>query len=134
MRLPRHIVVAAALAFLAAAANGQTAMLDPTVPLTEAADGQTVALRIGEAITVQLPENATTGYRWALDTADAKLVAVREVTQAYPSGVLGSGGVATWQATALAPGTTPVTLKLWRHWEGDRSIMRRFTLHLTIAP
>ena len=35
--------------------------------LTDADNERTVDLRVGESVRLTLPENATTGYRWAID-------------------------------------------------------------------
>ena len=37
--------------------------------IDEASDGQQVALETGEVLQVDLNENPTTGFRWAVDSA-----------------------------------------------------------------
>ena len=46
--------------------------------LTSADNGRTVDLRVGDQVTLRLPENPSTGYRWAVDAADASLVEIQE--------------------------------------------------------
>jgi inhibitor of cysteine peptidase len=128
-----HRLIAACLVMgWAAAVYGQVQMTDARITLTEADNDRSVALKVGQAIAVTLPENASTGYRWAVDGADAALLTVRDPEASYPSGALGSGGHVTWTFVTKAPGATTVTLKRWRHWEGDASVVQRFGFHLSI--
>jgi inhibitor of cysteine peptidase len=102
------------------------------VTLTELDDGRTVEARVGDTIELRLPENASTGYRWAFDGVDEHVVRASEGEVIGKPAKVGSGGDVRWRITALAPATTEVRLKLWRRWEGDRSIQKRFALRLTI--
>jgi len=94
--------------------------------LTEADNGRTVELLEGEAVSVTLPENATSGYRWAIDRVDPGIVEADEAKARYPSGAVGSGGETTFFFKSTAPGSGEVRLKYWRHFEGDASIIKRF--------
>jgi inhibitor of cysteine peptidase len=102
--------------------------------LTEVDDGRVVELRVGETVSVTLPENATTGYRWAIDRLDPGLVEVNEAKPRYPSGPVGSGGAVTFSFASTEPGSGEVSLKHWRHFEGDRSITKRFHFHIKAKP
>jgi inhibitor of cysteine peptidase len=114
-------------------ALGQAPMSGPSVTLHEADNGKAVTLHVGEAIAVTLPENASTGYVWAVDSIDPALVALRGSQASYPTGAIGAGGQVTWTFVATAPGMTMVALKRWRQWEGDASVVQRFEFRLTIA-
>ena len=96
-------------------------------------NGQTLAIKVGDSVELRLPENASTGYRWAVDVLDEAHVMVCE-TGFRGRDSAGSGGDAYWQLRATAPGDTAIGLKRWRPFEGDRSIVERFaiTLHITI--
>lgn len=98
--------------------------------LTEADNGRTVDVRVGEAISVTLPENATSGYRWAVDNLESGLVEANEAKPNYPSGPVGSGGAVTFAFKSTRPGSGQVTLKHWRPFEGDASITERFRLRV----
>jgi inhibitor of cysteine peptidase len=98
--------------------------------LTEADNGRTVDLRVGETVSVTLPENATTGYRWAIDRLDPGIVEANEAKPHYPSGAVGSGGVVTFAFKSTGPGSGEVSLKHWRHFEGDASITKRFRIRM----
>src|SRR5438552_19061898 len=86
--------------------------------LTEADNGHTVDLRVGETVSVTLPENATSGYRWAIDRLDPGIVEANEAKPHYPSGQVGSGGVVTFAFKSTRTGSGEVSLKHWRHFEG----------------
>jgi inhibitor of cysteine peptidase len=102
--------------------------------LTEADNGRTVDLRVGEGVRVTLPENATTGYRWAIDRLDRD--AVEEAgSDAHPSrDAIGSAGNVTFDFTAKKAGSSEIALKYWRHFEGDGSIVKRFRFRLDAKP
>jgi len=101
-------------------------MNDQSVLLTEAGDGRIVSLHISQAVTVNLRENATTGYRWTVERIDPSFVDMCEPTPLHNSAKVGSAGKVEWIFVAKAPGTATVALKLWRHWDGDKSIVRWF--------
>lgn len=101
--------------------------------LGERNDGQHVPAHVGDVLTLQLPENATTGYRWAPDTYDAKALAIVEETADYPSAAVGSGGEAVFRFRVVRAGSSALVLKYWRHWEGATSIQRRFTVTVDAA-
>jgi inhibitor of cysteine peptidase len=104
------------------------------IVLTEQNQGQAVDVRVGQPVVLSLPENATTGYRWAIDHLDSSLVQASETAARYPSTAAGSGGRVEWEFVAKAPGNTEIALKQWRPWEGDRSVVERFRVQLRIAP
>jgi inhibitor of cysteine peptidase len=104
------------------------------VAVTPEDNGRVVAVKVGDTISVRLPENPTTGYSWALDSIDAqRLEAGAPAYQGEGAG-LGTGGVKTWKLVARAPGRTRLGLKRWRHWEGDTSIVERFSVTIDIKP
>lgn len=102
--------------------------------LTEADNGKTIELPVGDEVVLLLPENAATGYRWAVDAPDGNLVEVKEGEYLATSDAVGSGGEARWIVRAKAAGATQVKLKRWRHWEGERSVVERFEFTLRIVP
>jgi len=124
----RHLAACLVIGW-AATVHGQVPMT-----LTEADNGKTVTVRVGETVAVTLQENASTGYRWAIDGAGPALVTVHGPDASYPSGAVGSGGLVRWAFEAKAPGATNVALKRWRPWEGDASVVQRFGFPLSIVP
>lgn len=104
------------------------------VALTREDNGRVVVVKAGDAVSVQLAENPTTGYSWAIDSIDARLVEADAPTYHGAGAGLGSGGAKTWRLTARASGKTRVEMKRWRHWEGDASVVERFAITLDIKP
>lgn len=102
--------------------------------MTPRQNGRVIVARVGDSIVLQLPENPTTGYAWALDSIDSTLLEAGAPAYHGAGAGLGTGGEKTWTLTARAPGRTRVALKRWRHWEGDTSIVERFAVTLDIRP
>jgi inhibitor of cysteine peptidase len=94
--------------------------------LGEADDGHTVVVHVGDMLDVHLPENASTGYRWETDSFDPKLVEFVNKSADTPPGPPGTPGMAVFQFRVIAAGSSAVSLKYWRQWEGDKSIVKRF--------
>jgi inhibitor of cysteine peptidase len=109
-------------------------MTKPATTLTDADNGRSLDAHVGDTLLLRLPENATTGYRWSFDGLDTTIASARDGDYARSSGAVGSGGEVTWTLTAIAPGTTKLRLKLWREWEGDSSIKKRFEVTLSVEP
>jgi inhibitor of cysteine peptidase len=104
-----------------------------TITLTRADNGNAVALRVGDRLVLRLEENPTTGYRWALETHDENVVSLQH--QEYvtsPHAAVGGGGHRSWMFIAQKVGTDTLHLKLWRAWEGETSVTRRFTVTLHV--
>jgi inhibitor of cysteine peptidase len=103
--------------------------------LTPAENGTTVTLRPGERVVIRLPEQPTTGFRWAVDHSDEALVALVETTYVRAAGPeAGGGGEHIWTFEAHHPGTVQLWLKLWRAWEGDTSVQERFAVRIQVLP
>lgn len=102
------------------------------MPLTEANDSSSVTLHKGDVLAIHLHENASTGYRWSVDAFDRSMISAKE--DGYDGNVqsVGSGGTVKWAVEAIGPGTTEFKLKLSRQWEGDRSVLKRFTITITV--
>lgn len=117
----------------------------PTIPagvrdkgqlvLTRADHHRTAEVRVGERIAVRLAENPTTGFSWAIDETDRRLLTLDASDYAAPDlGFIGAKGQRTFQFIARQPGEMTLQLKYWRVWEGDGSVTERFTMTLRIIP
>ena len=102
--------------------------------LTEADNDRTVDLRVGGTVRLSLPENATTGYRWAVDRLDAGVIEAVGSEPHYTASAPGSGGNVEFTFKAAKAGTGEVALKYWRHFEGDASITKRFRFRVHAQP
>ena len=104
-----------------------------TITLTRADDGGVVALRVGDRLVLRLDENPTTGYRWAMEAHDEEVVSLQhQEYRPFPHAAVGGGGQRSWTFIAHKAGTDTLQLKLWRAWEGESSITRRFTVTLHV--
>ena len=104
----------------------------PTVTITETLDGQTVAAAPGDRITVRLPENPTTGFRWHCPAAPQCLTPESDSFEPVRGAQVGGGGTRVLSYRALRAGTDLLCLVLWRAWEGESSIARRFEVTIAI--
>jgi len=88
-----------------------------------------VEVSVGQTVSVGLPENASTGYRWAVDRVDASVLALeRAQFTAGARPAMGTPGLRTFRFNVLAPGDTELVLKRWREWEGENSVVERFAV------
>lgn len=103
------------------------------VDVSTADNGARVEVRAGDAIVLRLPDNPTTGYRWQLLPVDGDILVLDD--EGYlPSGAgVGSGGTATWRLRAVREGTTVVAATRWRPWEGEASVIDRYSISVQVA-
>lgn len=103
--------------------------------LTRTDHNRSAEVRVGEHIAVQLPENPSTGFSWAIDETNRRLLTLDGSDYVAPdSGFIGAKGRRTFRFTARRPGEMTLQLKYWRVWEGDSSVKERFTVTLRIVP
>jgi predicted secreted protein len=114
-----------------------------TLTLTAADTGRTVVLRRGESLRVVLSANAGTGYSWDPERIVGNLIEPLgvEVRQApampRPGGPVappvGGPQQITFLFRAVAVGQGSLSLKFWRPWEGETSIIERFRVPLVVV-
>lgn len=100
--------------------------------ITEQQDGTTVHVASRDLIEITLLENASTGFRWAVDQFDKQILALVDSEANYKPNSVGASGEVSFLFKAQAPGASTIELKNWRHWEGDSSITRRFHLQVEV--
>ena len=100
--------------------------------LTEADNGRTVELRAGDTLRISLPENAATGYGWAVDRVDGEVIKAAGSQPHYSGDAVGSGGLMTFTFEATKAGSGEIVLKNWRAFEGDASVQKRFRLRVEV--
>ncbi|QVM90418.1 protease inhibitor I42 family protein [Pseudomonas entomophila] len=76
-------------------------------------------LQVGQGMTLTLPGNPTTGYRWLVQNPASGILRslgpeVYNASEA--SGVVGSGGLSTWRFQAKAPGEAHLILVYQQPW------------------
>lgn len=99
----------------------------------ETDNNRTVEISEGETLRISLIENATTGYRWGVESYTRALLDPEEPVTQYAKKAIGSGGEVTFAFKAKARGTAEIALRHWRDWEGEASIIGQFRLHVKIT-
>lgn len=102
--------------------------------ISKAQSGSSIHVKVGDSVVVRLPENPTTGFRWSVDAAGEPVLmpAGDDYILGQDAGV-GGGGERVFCFTAKSPGNATLRLKNWRHWEGEASVMDRFTLAVEVS-
>ncbi|HEY7294136.1 MAG TPA: protease inhibitor I42 family protein [Dehalococcoidia bacterium] len=97
-------------------ANGCDSPTDPSVP---------IEVRAGQAVTIALAGNATTGYSWLLaQPPDPAVLQVWQAMYIAPSDnptVLGQGGISCWMFWAAGSGETMAGFEYRRPFELDQA-------------
>jgi inhibitor of cysteine peptidase len=106
--------------------------IPPMLVLSQTDNDRTVSVRVGDTVRIGLPENASTGYRWAVERYDDEFLEALPAEAGYTSNSIGSGGEIAFMFFTKKVGTGQLVLKHWRHWEGDASVTKRFRLQLQI--
>jgi len=102
--------------------------------LTRADSGSSVQVKVGDVVAVRLTENPSTGFVWSTDSTSGD--ALRFVESEYlpaADGRVGGVGERSLSFRAVAAGNVELRLKLWRQWEGDKSIVDRFAATVRIV-
>jgi inhibitor of cysteine peptidase len=102
--------------------------------VTDQDNGRHLPAHVGDLLMLHLAENATSGYRWAPESYDTRLLELVEATAAYPNAAVGSGGEAIFRFRVVGAGSGTLALKYWRHWEGAGSITQRFAVTIDATP
>ena len=100
------------------------------IELTLSDRGRTVPVRLGDLVTLSLPENATTGVRWSLPESDAiEIVADENVAR---EGAIGAEGLRVLTFRPARSG--PMTLELIRRqaWESEQTADATFAVELDV--
>ena len=98
-------------------------------------NNRTVDIRQDETVSITLPENATTGYSWTVESYDKELFNELFSEAHYPATTaVGSGGEVGFIFKGKKSGTGDIKLKHWRSWEGDSSVIGRFHIKIHVMP
>lgn len=100
--------------------------------LTETDAGSTRSARRGETVELRLKENPSTGYRWSvgIEPAGAASIVGSRFVPAGPGA--GAAGSAAFEIVADRPGAFELQAKLWRQWEGEGSVKKRYSVALRV--
>jgi inhibitor of cysteine peptidase len=90
--------------------------------LTEAENGGTFTVRLGDSIVITLPENPSAGYRWSADSLDETVLALDGHDYSPGGPGVGSGGTVAWRLHG----------KKERSWEANSAPSAQFAVSLEI--
>lgn len=97
---------------------------------------RTIDLAPGDAVTVSLASNPSTGFSWTEAALIADPTVLEQVeatwTEAENKGMMGAGGSQVWTLKALRQGTTTVRMEYSRPWEGGEKAVWTFELTVTV--
>jgi inhibitor of cysteine peptidase len=100
----------------------------------QAANNSTVTLGRGQQLHVTLPSNATTGYKWVLesDPDPEILFTVGDSYRAPQDAAPGQGGMETWTFSGVAAGQTSVVLRYIKPSAPNDAPGEEFRLSVTV--
>ena len=88
--------------------------------LTDPTGGETVALAVGDRLSIDLREPGSAGYKWRVTAAGSAVELVIDSFQAPAPERIGAAGVRHLEFLARQPGSAQVKLRLVRPWEPDK--------------
>lgn len=101
--------------------------------VTEADDGGTIELEVGDEFELALPANPSTGFTWVFGPFDANVIEqIDGETYEAESDALGAPGTLTYRFAARAEGTVVLTLTYEREFE-DVEPEDTFTLTVNVG-
>ncbi|WP_081428234.1 protease inhibitor I42 family protein [Chlorobium phaeobacteroides] len=119
---------------IAVSCSGYQKASNMTHDFVEKDNDRTVDIRSGDTVRITLPENASTGYRWAVDRSDEEVMTMLSSDAHYTAKAVGAGGEVVFIFEAKKNGAGEVVLKNWRSWEGDSSVTDRFRIRVNVLP
>jgi inhibitor of cysteine peptidase len=103
------------------------------VKVDESMAGQTITVKSGEVITVNLAGNPTTGYNWYTANLDTSILSQQgDPDFKADTTAIGSGGMVTLKFKAESAGTTTLTLNYMRIWETEVPPAQTFTVTIVV--
>ena len=98
----------------------------------EESNGKSVDVALGRSFTIALAENASTGYRWQLQSADKGLGTPKESTIPGDTSTPGAPGTHKFTWSAESAGNFSVTLVLQRAWAETTPPEKTFTVTIDV--
>jgi inhibitor of cysteine peptidase len=92
-------------------------MQDISIGTTETS--RSIRLKTGEELSIRLPENPTTGFRWAVEDAHDGTIEFTGAELLGSGTAPGAGGTRALRFKALKKGHANVKLVLRRDWQRD---------------
>jgi len=102
--------------------------------IQQADNGQTFDTSVGQMFEIRLPENPTTGFRWAMTSGKSACSLVRDEFHPPQPAPPGASGEHTWEFKAVAAGDCEIELSYRRSWETEVPPAQAFKVHVHVAP
>ena len=102
--------------------------------LNEKDEGRTVEILRDDTVRIHLTENASTGYRWAIDRYDERCIEALATEPRHDAQApIGAEGEVVFDFKAIQAGSGEIVLKHWRHWAGEGSVTARYRVTLEVS-
>ena len=106
---------------------------EAAITLTKAQSGQTIALKVGDIVQIELSTSGGTGYSWMVTTPGAPcLKLMSQATRAVGETRPGSPVMQVWRFQAQQAGETEINLAYYRPWEGVGKAADHFRIKIRI--
>ena len=103
------------------------------IRLTQADNGKTVTLSLGDQVLIQLTTNPSTGFDWVTAQLDSSLLLESNRSYRALNDAMGSPNQLTICFDTVAPGTANVLLQYQRHWEKNVPPLQIFEIGIEIG-
>ena len=102
--------------------------------LGERDNGRSISVPLAEKLTITLPGNPTTGYRWELAAVNRRVLAAEaDAGFVSDSDRVGAGGKFRFSFTAVQPGKSALKLVYRRPWEKGVAPVQTFNLTVNVS-
>ena len=89
------------------------------IGVTQGYNGTVVQARVNDTVSIELPENPTTGFRWTCEEGGATVISrIGDEFRMGTGSAMGQGGTRVFRFAAVRSGTAQVRCVLARAWEG----------------
>ncbi|MHC6224316.1 protease inhibitor I42 family protein [Pseudomonas sp. X10] len=125
-----RLLVPLSLAFLAACAQQPRHNID-----LDAQNDCPAQLQVGQTVTLTLPSNPSTGYRWLLQNPASNILrSLGPEVYSHPEdvGVVGSAGQSTWRFQAEQAGEGHLILTYQQPWAPEVRPVKTFDCEITV--
>ena len=110
------------------------------IQLTDANNGDTVYLKVGQSLVITLESNPTTGYMWEVEKIDTAVLAQIGETEIIPASesesepqLVGQGGVEVLRFQAQSAGEFTLKLVYHQPWEGGDASPEGFSVTIVVS-
>jgi predicted secreted protein len=104
------------------------------IQLSTKDNNSVVQAHINDVIIITLNSNATTGYQWKIDSMDEKLI--QNTNSGFVRNDSTAPGASGQQYFAFKPlqnGSSKISLKYLRNWQGDADATKRFDVAVDVS-